>query len=277
VLRRQEPLFGDRFMGIVDHRTHELNFQQKIASGVDLPVMEMNGRYIEQWAEAIELNGEPNWRDDDPGVMFDRGVQMMELYHAKVSPKVQPVGVEERFEIEVPGVPVPLVGYIDVQMEHGIRERKTSAKRVLKPKPKWRFQGRLYQLATQLPVQWDVVTKQVTPQVVTADDSELLYMGYSNPDATVTLIQDTCNRIDGLFKAFGRDRSWPANGIFHDWACDYCFIGPRYEGSCVAWDESGRAAASASDGVRGVGAEADGFAVSVGRGGGDSGLAGEPV
>lgn len=235
LLGRQEKMFGDRFLGIVDHRTHEWALHEKM-NGPGLPDSEaVLGRYTQAWQETLDKEGEPDWKDSDPTEGFSRGSGAALKYHEGVSPSLNPVALEERFEFTLKGIPATIVGYLDIVERDKVRERKTTKVKVAKPKPKWRFQGRIYQVASGLPVQWDVVTRQVTPMLYTADEYEDLYLPYTNPDATIRLIRETALMISDLYSRLGADQPWPTKGIFSEFLCDYCVAGPRFEKSCIAW------------------------------------------
>lgn len=228
VREREDVMFGARFMGIVDHKVNEEIVRRAGQSDLDIGAV-----YREVWNEQIDKEGEPDWRDDDPVKMIKTGIKMAETYHAVA--QVKPIAVEQRFEAKVPGVPVPIVGFIDVLESDRIRERKTTSQKTTKPKPKWRFQGLIYQYAAELPVQWDVVTRQVTPQVFMADAWPDLFMKMRDREVTIQLIADAARRINDLYCQYGPDNTWPMTGMFGDWLCDYCLIGPKYGGSCPAW------------------------------------------
>lgn len=238
LLKKPEKLFGERFVGIVNHKTHELGFEYKMRTGTDFTLAQMKERYMQTWKDVLDDQGEPDWKDTDTVKAFQSGMDMVELYHEKVGVHVHPIAVEQRFEFDIPGIPSKIVGYLDVVETGKVRERKTSAQRVKKPKARWRFQGKLYQIAAGLPVQWDVVTRQVTPQLCLAEEFPDLYMPYTNPDPTIRIIRDTALRINDLYARHGADQPWPTTGIFGDWLCDYCTFGPRYESSCIQWGGS---------------------------------------
>lgn len=232
--REKEKLNTPRFLGTVDHKTHEANFAQKVTTGTDLSWDELKGVFTQTWDETLEREGEPTW-DDDPEKLKKRAMAMAEVYHAIASPTVQPVGVEEWFELQVPELPVKVVGCADVRTVTKLVERKTAKAKLSKPKPAWRFQARIYQLAADLPTEFHVVTKQATPQVVTADVSPDLFLPKGNADVTVRAIQQVAVRLNDYYARYGPDTPWPADGTFGDWTCDYCTWGPKMLGTCAAW------------------------------------------
>ena len=227
----------DKFIGSVDHRTHQVNFERKIDWAEDMPIEDMDLVYRQQWDKEILEDDEPDWAGKDPLEVRDHGWQMVVAYHDLASPSVQPIHVEERFELNIHDVPIPVVGYTDVETSDVLIERKTTAARVKKPKSKWLTQGRIYSMAYSKPVEWHIVTKQVTPQVVLPDAEPGLRLEAVNPDATVLMVQQAAYTLNDLWLRYGPDKPWPVNGLYHDWACSYCSFGPNYGKNCVAWSD----------------------------------------
>lgn len=232
VKEAKDIMNGPRFIGIVDHMVSQRMIEAKMLA-ID-PNVDMI--YKNCWNEVIQREGEPDWREDDPSKMIDRGVKMAELYAREVLPTINPIATEQRFEFTVPGVPAKIVGYIDIMEKYVIRERKTTAVKTTKPKSKWRFQGIIYQYATGLPVSWDVITRQATPQVFTAANHPDLFLDVMDLGVARQLITDAAIRMNDLYSRYGPDHPWPMEGmVSSDWLCDYCPIGPKYERSCLVW------------------------------------------
>lgn len=239
LLKTEEKNFGARFMGSVDHDMSRRMAQEKLDKPLTHFSDSVERMYAESWDTVLAESGEPDWRDDDPTKMFKTGVKMSQLYWDEVvsKPDYKPVAVETRVEFTIKGMPSKVVGYVDTMMTDRIRERKTTAVKVTKPKPKWRFQALIYQYATGMPVQWDIVTRQVTPKLYLASEEfPDLYLPLKTPGSTEKLILDTARYMNDLFSRYGSDTPWPTTGIFGDWLCDYCPIGPRYGDSCPIWN-----------------------------------------
>jgi len=142
LLKREDKLFGPRFIGIVDHDVNArlMTWLQELPGDQDFP-QDIPGLYQTVWNEQLDKQGEPDWKEDDPLKAFSRGILMAETYWHEVGQHVKPVCAEQRVEFTVPGVPSKVVGYVDVMERDWIRERKTTAVKTTKPKPKWRFSG----------------------------------------------------------------------------------------------------------------------------------------
>ena len=241
ILKEPEKSFSGRFIGSVDHRVNARIFKGRMPKSLDsTEPFSTTGTLIEDtyrevWDEVLEQDGEPDWQDDDPTKMFERGVRMAKTYQEQVGKDIVPVAVESRFEFKLDGVPVPIIGYIDVMEADKVRERKTSAVKQTSPKPAWRFQGLVYQLATGMPVWWDVCTRQATTQIYSARDWPDLQLPLGDFEKTKRLIKDCSVRMNDLYARFGRDEVWPTTGIMHSWACNFCPAGPKFRGDCLAW------------------------------------------
>lgn len=236
LLKESDKSFGSRFIGSVDHRVNAAIFDKRRRN----PNYEFGSLFIEEtyrniWNEVLEQDGEPDWQDDDPTKMFERGVRMAKIYQEQVGKDIVPVAVESKFEFTLPDIPVPIIGYIDVMEKDKVRERKTSAVKQTSPKPAWRFQGLVYQLATGLPIAWDIVTRQATTQVYAARDWPDLNLPVGDFNKTKRMISDCAVRMNDLYARFGKDEPWPTTGIMHVFACSYCPAGPKFRGDCLAW------------------------------------------
>jgi hypothetical protein len=221
--------------GAADHFAHEQNFRQKITSHTDLDIGDVKDAFAAGFEKAIDRNGgtsEIVWGDDDPADIKDKGVLLVEAYHRQVSPTVQPTQVEQRFEARIPGVPVPVVGFIDVETDVAGIERKTAKAKTTTVKPGWRIQGLLYQSVIRKPVDWHVSVKKKTPGVYTPATDIGLRLD-ANPAiiaATAHLVKNAADTLVAFYTTFGPDEPWPG-AITHDWACSYC----GFRKSCAWW------------------------------------------
>ena len=81
-----------------------------------------------QSAWRTRLNqGDVVW-DNDPEEQMAHGLTMVEAYVNQIGPTIRPAAVEERFEVQVPGIDVPLVGIIDLTEGSGaVVDHKTAS------------------------------------------------------------------------------------------------------------------------------------------------------
>ena len=234
VLKTPEKNFGSRFVGSVDHEVSRRLATLRMNGLTPEPDV-ISSIHKEAWNDTLTADGEPDWRDEDPVKMAQISELMAHLYWEQVLQFAPVVATEERVEFKVAGVPTKIVGYVDIIEAAQIRERKTTAAKQTKPKAKWLLQGLIYQRATGLPVRWDIVTRQVTPQLYLCEDHEDLYLPWRDARYVDQMIADTAKRLNDLYAQYGSDQPWPTNGLMSDWLCSYCAIGPRYARTCPAW------------------------------------------
>lgn len=220
---RQKP-GGALVWGSADHFAHETNFRQKIASHEDIPTKDVQDAFAEGFDQAVKkANDDVDWGADNPGDLKDRGALLVRVYHETVSPSIQPVTVEARFKANIPGVPVPLVGYIDLETETTLIERKTTGKATKTVKPQWRLQGLLYQAVRELPVDWHISVGTKLPAILTPDTDPQLRLSFE-PTATATAersVRNTARAIVAFYNTFGPDDPWPG-ALTDAWACKFC-------------------------------------------------------
>ena len=105
----------------------EGNYRQKVESHQDLPLDDV----LDKFSTDFDFRKhETLWaKDEKPPKVKDEGVWLLSLYHQTVAPKVQPLHVEDSFEVPFENFDVPLVGRLDlVDDSHLIIDHKTSGK-----------------------------------------------------------------------------------------------------------------------------------------------------
>lgn len=245
-MRIPKRLYLDGFIGRVHHDTIAENFRQKVTTHEDQTLEMQQGIYKYKWVEQIEKEGDPVWTDN-PEKVEKLGLQMIETFHTNVAPTIVPIAVEQRFEERVPGLPVPVVGYIDTEESQVLDEFKTVKQKVSSPKPNWRFQARIYQLFARKPVIWTVTTKQKTPVNWTWAECPDLRMEIQNPDVTVRMMVQATEMLNDYYARYGPDSPWPMTGLMHQWLCSYCSAGPQNPNpTCLAWKGVSRDQAAAA-------------------------------
>lgn len=238
VLGRKDPPKGYMLWGTADHRALDVNWAQKVESHEDIPVAEVQEAFAVALDDEVDRAGgesEVEWKADrDAASVKDRGVQLVATYHRHASPLVQPIALpEQRFELAIPGVPVPLIGYIDVEQEHVILDRKTKGRKVTGPGGQELMQGRIYQLHRPKPVHWHVSTKTKTPGIYTPVEEPGLEAGWSHAYdvETVTWVQHTVADIAADMARWGPDQPWAGAKARLDSPCGWC----GYRAACPWW------------------------------------------
>lgn len=234
--RKMRPGVG-LVLGSACHTTNEHNFAQKIKSGVDVPAGEMASFFNDQaWPDTVAKNGgedEILWKERDANATRTVGEGMVLLYHAQVSPRIQPEATEQRFSMAIPGVPVPLIGYVDLTVVDGpVVDLKTSGKKVKSIQGKWETQNRVYKLFTGRTVDWHILASTKTPSVTTPLEEPALRSEHSfDQDAeTVKNVQRLAWLANALLSHFGPDDPWPTTGVFNE-HCGWC----GFRTVCSAW------------------------------------------
>lgn len=242
-------LFGEKerpgeaiVVGSFFHETLDFNYQQKIASHQDLPLSQMI-EYLHDAAipKVLEEEGGVDtirW-DTTPAVAQSDAERITSAYAHVVMPRIQPVGTEFKFEIDVPESPVPVIGYVDVWDAERTIDTKTGKQAASKIKPSWQLQGRLYALATGRPTEYHAISRAKTPKIVTALESEEMVVPVPDgkqAEHMASLFTLASAQISYFLTEYGYERDWPATGAVPDFTrnmlpCDYC----GWRAGCPAW------------------------------------------
>jgi len=111
------PPAGVMTLGKSIHSTLEENYRQKIRTGQDLSLEHWRDYFSDTWENSLE---ETVFEDGEkPEDLKNDGMKLIDVYHSQIAPNVQPVDVEREFLIDVDGVEVPLLGYIDLIDDKG--------------------------------------------------------------------------------------------------------------------------------------------------------------
>jgi PD-(D/E)XK nuclease superfamily len=242
-------------IGSFFHETLDWNYKQKVESHTDYALSDAV-QYLQDEAvpKVIEEEGGVDnilW-DSDLDTARSDAERITSAYYRHVVPRIQPVGTEERFEIRVPGVEVPIIGYVDVKsgtevemdttsvwVPDRILDTKTGKQATRTVKPSWQLQGRLYAQAQNLPVEYHSISRAKTPTIVTALESEGMVVPVPseaqirNMNHTIKVAADY---IEYLLATFGVDEEWPALGAVPDFTrnmlpCNFC----GWREGCPAW------------------------------------------
>jgi hypothetical protein len=237
ILGEKPPASSDQVLGSAVHGAIAWAALQ-----VEPVVPDEAGAYFREyeWPNQVEDSGgvqEITWDNSSEVEAFPSlGARMVEVYAEQVIPRLEVAEVEKRFELSLPGVPIPIVGFLDI-VQQGTRpaiDIKTSKRAQNTILPGWLLQGRVYQLAEERDIDWHVLTKQVSPQVVTCVQSPALLQTYSEVQArrTVEIVERLAWRINHCYAIYGEDRDWNWTGVSHTFACTKC----HWRGDCPGWE-----------------------------------------
>jgi hypothetical protein len=254
--------------GTADHAAAEHNYRQKIETHLDVATLRVQEVFLESIEKQAEDAGGPlelEWSKLDGKAVktkaekvaaWDtvraRGQELSAAYHEKVAPLVQPLTVEERFETQIEGVPVPLIGYRDLVGEPSeqanaaklrepagdvkgvgvdtdptfwkrIIDRKTAGKKVSKPESDWTLQAGLYQLDLWLPYEWQISVKTKDPYVIAGDPALTVKATEGRRRWVTNAVRSLLLELGWMHVTFGADEPWPATrALLHQWRCSYC-------------------------------------------------------
>lgn len=238
LLGEKERPGGALVLGSGVHRALEHNDRQKIESRIDLSVDEVQERFAAALDEKIDAEGgesEIVWGDTDRSRTQKKGLALVTAYHTHVSPTIQPIAVEKKITHTLPGLPVPIIGYVDVETADSIPERKVTGQIQRKPKEGWLLQAMVYRAALGKRVEWHTMTssdKHQTTHVLTPTDHPALSWAYTPGIAAMNdrLLGRIAMRLHSFWLMFGPDEPWEGN-VTHPWACGFC----GYRKDCDWW------------------------------------------
>lgn len=228
-------------VGSFFHEALQHNYEQKIASHVDLSLSEVT-QYLQDAAVPKVLEGEGGvenirWDTNLDTARYD-AERMTAAYMHNVVPRIQPAGVEARFEIAV-GLPIPVIGYVDAWDTQRTLDTKTGKQAASKVKPSWQLQGRLYAYATGRPTEYHSISRAKTPKIVTALESAEMVVPVPNEgqfENMSHLFRTAFEQISYYWERHGTEEDWPTFGAVPDFTrnmlpCDYC----GWRVNCPAW------------------------------------------
>ena len=152
------------------------NYTQKKETKKDLKIDEVLDAYSQSWELGIK---ETEWQKDElPGKIKDQGIDVLKVYHQEISPKIQPIEVEQKYEINFGNVDYTFVGYMDLLDDKGrIVDHKTTARTPSKISSDHRLQLTGYSLLhlvskgkQEKKVRIDYMVKNCKAKVVTLED-----------------------------------------------------------------------------------------------------------
>lgn len=132
------------------HRAAEANHRQKISSGVDLSVEELQDTARDAYGKALEKGvflTEEEKADAQTvlGNGADTAVTITGAYAEKVAPTITPALVEEKLTAEIPGLELPMLGIIDLyDKSNRTKDFKTAGKKWAAGKAESEMQPPIY-------------------------------------------------------------------------------------------------------------------------------------
>ncbi len=242
ILGRKERPGEALTMGTAVHDTlGRFDMGHKLLTGENRKPKEIVEHFHDvSWPETVEKDGgvdEIRW-DNKPDDVRRDGERVAQAYHATVSPRLVPVREPEmRFDLYIDDVPVPFIGYLDVEEEANVVDWKTGKQVTRKPDANWRMQGAIYSLAKQKATHFHSMSRAKTPSIATPLESPEMAIPYRDDIAAVTrtVLREYAGQVEHYMTTIGPDDPWPITGIVHDYkggpACQYC----GFRKTCPAW------------------------------------------
>lgn len=248
ILGRRDISNWSGLLGNTVHRTQQINLGQKIITGRDLSMADLDDVYDESWTSELDDAGGPseiNWESKNgtmaPAKAKDTAIPIARMYHDRVAPTIQPIATEYRLEVRIPGIQPKIIGYIDVVKElEGKIDMKFGAFAAKEPKNDWRLQAMIYNLADEGSFEWHTGSwgsDRYGPAVRTPEHFPALRIPYTPEDRriTIALVSNYVSAMAAYWYQFGPDDPWPGEGRSHMFACDYCPFHPEKLGGCTYW------------------------------------------
>jgi putative RecB family exonuclease len=218
------PPAGAMVLGRSVHKGIEENYKQKKDSKIDLPLNKVLEIFSESFDRA-QKEEEINWEEDTPAEIKDTGIELLKVYQKDIAYKIQPVLVEEGFELEFENVAYTLKGYLDlIDQDKIIRETKTSKRSYALDAALTDIQLTAYNLAYKYlkgedpnSLCFDVVVKNKHPKV-----------------QTITSPKRTQAELDRFLKVMAYVSKAIKEGIFYpneNFMCKVC----GYRDRCLKW------------------------------------------
>lgn len=175
---------------------------------------------------------ETQWGDDDPGEQKDLGAQLVSAHYLELAPKIDPVAVQQTFELTLANAPYDLFGTFDIIERSGvIVDTKTASKPYSVEKVNDEVQPVLYTFAQKALTgvepagfRFDVLIKSGKTKTQQVQDKV-------RPEST-ELLFDRINTMDRAIKAgvFPMSPTMQGNWWCSRKFCGYSDICPKFRG-----------------------------------------------
>jgi CRISPR/Cas system-associated exonuclease Cas4 (RecB family) len=244
ILGKRQPPNLAMLAGRADHKAIEVSMAQKIDSGVDLPLGDVREAFVAALEGAVSDSGgisEVQLGNDDYDAVRRSGQDVVAGYQKIVSPTIQPTHVEQEFRHQLEGVPVEILGYVDLIAENRVDlltadggfhtnmriiDRKRAKRASKEASVDWKLQAGIYQLEYPFDHDWHVSVVKKVPEFLTD-----WRQTPSDRAITERRVRAAVEKIGWLYQRYGPDEEWPVTGKSHAWACGYC----GFRDTCWGW------------------------------------------
>lgn len=155
-------------------------FHGAVEAAVELPGVNLQAAYSEQFNKALEEDKNVIWGDETQESTFNEGVRLLSnadvqqaILSIKPGKDERGAMIERKVELRVPSVPVPIIGYVDIILDDGTpADFKTSSKSWSEGQASGSLQTLFYLAAMNqmgMPINWKfkhfIFVKTKTPKV----------------------------------------------------------------------------------------------------------------
>lgn len=229
-LKIKDPAGPKALQGTADSKAYADYYTARIGGGPGVDLETIEDVYRDTILAESE-RGEYVMEDETTSTLIDSGIPTIRAYYEIAKTMPDPIAVEERIEITQDNLPLPVIGYIDVEFDAMGIDRKGAATKSVHPD--WRIQNRIYSAAKSKPWGWHVTTRTKVPAVWTPADGAQYEEPWSSVRAekTMRFVGQLIGSIEANLLMFGPDNPWPQTGLSHTWACAKC----AYRNGCPQW------------------------------------------
>lgn len=226
---------GSSVTGTAIHAALEHNWEYKMVHQADMTEAELTDLYARAFSQ--EVKRQQDWNGIEWGAAPDelraKGQRALVSYLKNVATHVRPVATEESFSLLVPGVPVPVVGVIDLRTQEGrVVDVKSGAKISKQITPDWRMAAMTYLLSGKVTLSVDYHSASYAGSWATPDTEPALRLELTPDtyDVAGRVIAQRVSAILAYAHQFGIEGPWP-DGLGHMFACKGCAFKP----TCPWW------------------------------------------
>ncbi len=195
------PASGPMVQSRAWHAAVERNYRQKVDTGIDLPLSEMEDYFVYRLEDALDKEEVNFTGKENLASLRDQGLGIVAAHHKTIAPKVRPALIEHKFTISLgEDFPYELTGVWDVVEEDGtIADNKAYKKPPTQTKLDEDLQFTIYSLGYRVSLgkiepglRMDAVIKDTPPRAMQLTTSR------TNAD---------CRRLLGIIEEMVKDIS----------------------------------------------------------------------
>jgi hypothetical protein len=208
----RQPTSGAMFLGTAVH------------AGVRRLLLgqELGGYYAQAYNEQ---DGPIDWGRDTPTGIKRLSDLMIQNYYDQVGRYLKVIGTEIEFLVDVPGIPLPFKGFIDLETTDILVDYKSTGyfnTKQVRSNEEWKLAQRIYQLVRPKPSQIHVITRKGEIVVPTATTFKALNFGLFDQEQTHSILRDEWRLIQWHLETYG-EKPWPGKRL-HEYAEKYCTL-----------------------------------------------------